>query len=293
MGVHATGTGPRARRLRVVAAGALLAGAALLSSCALGGPADTSDAFGTWSAQRLRRATADIHTPHGMSYTPVPRVGNARIGALFDHDASGDHFCSASVVHSPGKDLVLTAAHCIHGGQGSGYRKDIVFVPSYRDGAAPNGTWRVSALVVDPRWTKTSDPDLDVGFVILRPLHGRHVEDVLGADNLGVNTPFGRPVRLTGYPSSGQEPISCVNTTIRQSARQLRVNCVGFPGGTSGSPWLTGYDPAAGTGTVIGVIGGFQEGGDTADVSYSPYFGADVRKLYERAVALDGGGKKR
>jgi hypothetical protein len=35
---------------------------------------------------------------------------------------------------------------------------------------------------------------------------------------------------------------------------------------------LTDFDPATRTWAVAGVIGSFQEGGDTDDVSYSPYF---------------------
>jgi hypothetical protein len=57
----------------------------------------------------------------------------------------------------------------------------------------------------------------------------------------------------------------------------------GFAPGTSGTPWLTGYDPTTGTWAVVGVIGGFQEGGDTHDVSYSPYFGPAVEHLYGQA----------
>jgi hypothetical protein len=35
---------------------------------------------------------------------------------------------------------------------------------------------------------------------------------------------------------------------------------------------------------VVGVIGGYQQGGDSDDVSYSPYFGPDVQQLYQQAV---------
>jgi hypothetical protein len=44
-------------------------------------------------------------------------------------------------------------------------------------------------------------------------------------------------------------------------------------------------DAATGEGTVIGVIGGYQQGGDSADVSYSPAFGQNVRTLYDTAVS--------
>ncbi|HXF20282.1 MAG TPA: hypothetical protein VN597_07475 [Streptosporangiaceae bacterium] len=42
---------------------------------------------------------------------------------------------------------------------------------------------------------------------------------------------------------------------------------------------------ATGLGTVIGVIGGYQQGGNTPSVSYSAGFGRAVRTLYEAAVA--------
>jgi len=33
------------------------------------------------------------------------------------------------------------------------------------------------------------------------------------------------------------------------------------------------------------VIGGYQQGGDTAAISYSSYLGAAVQRLYQQAVA--------
>ena len=62
-----------------------------------------------------------------------------RVGALFVRAGSTDHFCTASVVDSPAKDLLITAAHCINGGDGDGYTQDIVFIPDYRDGGAGKG----------------------------------------------------------------------------------------------------------------------------------------------------------
>jgi hypothetical protein len=44
-------------------------------------------------------------------------------------------------------------------------------------------------------------------------------------------------------------------------------------------------DPSTGRGTVVGVIGGYQTGGNDPDVSYSISFGDDVRALYRTAVA--------
>jgi hypothetical protein len=39
-----------------------------------------------------------------------------------------------------------------------------------------------------------------------------------------------------------------------------------------------------GYGIVIGVIGGYEQGGDIASVSYSPGFGRAVQALYQIAI---------
>ena len=41
----------------------------------------------------------------------------------------------------------------------------------------------------------------------------------------------------------------------------------------------------AGTGTIVGVIGGYQEGDSTAAISYRPYLGEQVDQLHHQAVA--------
>jgi hypothetical protein len=43
--------------------------------------------------------------------------------------------------------------------------------------------------------------------------------------------------------------------------------------------------PRIRSGIIVGVIGGYQEGGDTAAVSYSFDLGAEIQRLYQQAVA--------
>lgn len=284
-------------RLGWIRAGALTAATAmiLLSGCSAGPPAGpgrpgAGGAAGFWSRSRLLGAPP---LQGGQRAVPLPgqtpdahtAEAALRVGALFEHDASGDHFCTASVVASPGKDLLITAAHCINGGDGSGYKKDIVFIPGYRDGATPYGIWTPQRLLVAPQWANSADPDFDVGFVVLQPLDGENIQQVLGANQLGYDSGYQYLVRVTGYPSSAGTPITCVNWTSRQSATQLRFNCGGYTGGTSGSPWVTHFDPRSRTGTIVGVIGGYQEGGDAPSVSYSAYLGDGARQLYQQATS--------
>jgi V8-like Glu-specific endopeptidase len=249
-------------------------------------PEAGSGPAGYWTGARLLGATPwrePGFRPGRPQTAHQARLG-PRIGALFEHDASGNHFCTASVVASPGRDLLITAAHCINGGKGGGYRQDVVFIPGYRDGQEPYGIWTPAQLLVAPQWMNSSDPDFDVGFIVLEPDGGTNIEDVLGANRLGLDPGYRNLVRVTGYPASADAPITCTNWTSEQSPSQLRFECGGFTGGTSGSPWVAHFDPRARTGTIVGVLGGYQEGGSTEAISYSSYLGEEVQRLYQQAV---------
>lgn len=173
--------------------------------------------------QRRRRLPVPSQSPNAHT-----ALLGLRVGALFFQDGGDDHFCTASVVSSPARNLMITAAHCINDGDGHGYRKDIVFVPDYRDGQAPFGIWAVKRLLVAPQWAKSSDPAVDVGFVSLDSHDGQNIEDLLGANRMGSDTRYRYLVRVTGYPNSAEAPITCLNWTSRQSATQLRFACGGY-----------------------------------------------------------------
>jgi V8-like Glu-specific endopeptidase len=267
----------------------VLAGCSSGSSTGLATGGKASSPY--WTRERLLGAQGLTgprrHLLPSPGSTPSPR-NNAhapRVGALFDSDNSGDHFCTASVVDSPGHDVLITAAHCINSGSGGANRSNIEFIPNYANGNSPNGVWTPQRYVMDPRWVNGADPDLDVAFIVLKPLNGKNIEDVLGANTILFKSGFKHLVRVTGYPSSSDAPISCTNWTSQQSQTQLKFACQDFTGGTSGSPWIARFDPTTRTGAIVGVIGGYQEGGDTAAVSYSAYLDDDIQKLYQEAIS--------
>jgi V8-like Glu-specific endopeptidase len=279
-------------RAVIVAAAAAVAVASGCSAPTMSPPPGRSP-IGYWNRSRLLHARPLRGSPAplpaaGQSYNAHTALIAPRVGALFVRQGSADHFCTASVVTSPGRDLLITAAHCINGGRGSGYRQDIVFIPDYRNGQAPFGVWTVRRLLVAPGWARDADPDLDVGFVVLQPHDGQNIEDILGANRLAFDPPYQELVRVTGYPASSDAPITCLNYSSRLSATQLRFVCGGFTGGTSGSPWVVRFDRLTRTGTIVGVIGGYQQGGDTDSVSYAAYLGPAIQRLYREAVADHG-----
>jgi V8-like Glu-specific endopeptidase len=249
---------------------------------------DAADDY--WTPDRMTAAVAD--TPDGSMEAAGVRARHFRglgsVGALFFRDGSGDHFCTASVIHSWHANLLITAGHCLYGA--GGYRSRVVFVPRYSDGERPLGSWRIRTMAVDRRWVASSDQDLDFGFATVRPNHGRNIEQIVHGNRLASDQGFHNWVHVVGYPRADRDPadtaIYCRNWTTKAARFQVRFDCAGYASGTSGSPWMTRFDWRSGTGDVIGVIGGYHSGGWSPSVSYTSYFDHDIRHLYQTALNL-------
>ncbi|MEU1372602.1 FG-GAP-like repeat-containing protein [Streptomyces triculaminicus] len=232
-------------------------------------------------------------TPKGSYGDGIPAVGTF----FSSSGPTGATYCTASVVRSAGRNLVLTAGHCAKSLAGGGQR---IFVPQYRKGfdAAhqPYGVFPVDKVFTDPRYTRNSkgaDSDLDFGFARLSPnAQGAQVEDRTGGLRLTDTPRWTSTVNVIGYPGAynpDQKAIGCTVPSSRLPGfRQMQMKCGGYYGGVSGGPWITNYDAKTRTGDIIGNIGGYNGGGDTANddwLSYSPVYDSEIRALYDDAVA--------
>jgi len=216
-------------------------------------------------------AADDGPGPLGVTVQAAASAQTARVGALFS--ASGGHFCTASVVHSKGRNLIVTAAHCVDGGG------RYLFVPGYRDGKAPFGVWAVTKTYVGDAWSGDQDEDSDVAFAAVEDIGQQSLEGLVGGNSFSTGRATGATaVTVTGYPKYQESPITCTNKPTAHSSTQQRIECPAFTGGTSGSPWVNGY------GEVVGVLGGHEEGGATADISYSVVLGDEAAALYRAAA---------
>ena len=256
--------------------------AVLISALAIGVVATVIPADGAAGdiASGFARVVGHLVSPSqdGQDFAGTPAVG-----ALFSTTGGklGQHFCTASVVSSPHGDLVITAAHCVSGGAAG-----VVFVPGYHHGAAPYGIWAVTKIYADQAWNSSADPDDDVAFLqVGQPGSIVPIEDVTGAEQLGTGTPARQLVEVIGYPNTTDTPIACRNWTREPMSDQLEFDCGGYTDGTSGGPFLASVDPLTGQGAVVGVIGGYEQGGDIPQISYSAMFGPNVAALFRTAVA--------
>ncbi|MFD8594100.1 trypsin-like serine peptidase [Kitasatospora sp. NPDC059646] len=252
------------------AAGPDTAGGAGEPPGALNAAPSTGPAAG---ATRQIPPTAPPDVRLGSTAAAPVNAESARVGALFDGNVGpGDHFCTASVIDSPGRNLILTAAHCLSG------VGDVTFVPGYRDGQAPYGSWQVTKVYTADGWRNGDDPDEDFAVLAVAPRDGVRIEDAVGGNPIAVGAAWTVQSRLYGYPAGSETPVVCTNVTGREDTYQRQIDCPSFPGGTSGGPFID-----AATGQVVGVIGGYQQGGDTDDTSYSAYFDHTVADLIARA----------
>ncbi|MGH3157559.1 MAG: trypsin-like serine peptidase, partial [Streptosporangiaceae bacterium] len=174
----------------------------------------------------------------------------------------------------------VTAAHCMASVSGA-----VDFVPCYRDGGAPYGIWPVSKVVVNKAWSSSASIDDDVAVrVINSPRRGVSVQSVTGAEQLAFGQLGKLPVQVIGYPDAQDQPLICHGRTSVPQPHQLQFDCGSYTDGTSGGPFLMNVQAASGTGTVVGVIGGYQQGGDLPQISYAAEFGPNVKQLYQTAV---------
>jgi trypsin-like peptidase len=243
---------------RVVLATALLA--ALTSSCARPSPSV------------LPSPAAPAPRPSAQPVQPEPKIG-----ALFP-GGGPQHACSGAVLDSSGGDLILTAAHCV------AEDVDTTFVPGFNNEAAPENSWHIDAVYLDPRWLHNQEPLADFAIARVSRESGGTIEAQAGGGlTLGSSPKAGTVVTVTGYPmGDGGGPIGCRAPTGPATHDFPSLPCEGMVDGLSGAPWITGS-------TITGLIGGLDGGGCQDESSYSPPFDDAISRLLARAEAAGPG----
>ncbi|KIH98315.1 hypothetical protein LP52_14315 [Streptomonospora alba] len=220
----------------------------------------------------------------GRPWTGGGRVA-ATTGKVFLTMNGRDFTCSAAVVSADNRETVLTAGHCLKDGSGP-WAENWAFVPGYDDGESPNGRYTARQMFVAPQWSNGPDDSYDFGMAVLNRSDGEHVQDRVGAQPIAFNTEPDDPTYAFGYPATGRfegrRLHYCSGRTVEDDGGTTAEGMAcSMTEGSSGGPWLSGFDRESGTGTVVSVIS-FKYADDTR-TQYGPHLGEAARKLFERA----------
>jgi Trypsin-like peptidase domain len=220
----------------------------------------------------------------GAAFSGMPQFGEL---AWQNPDGTpGAKLCSAVAVDSIGGDLIATAAHCLDGVVSRiAAPMTVAYIPGADNGSRPYGVWYPTRIIRPRQWMNgVKNPDFDIAFVtVARPGDAMPLASITGSEHFGAIPAAGALAVQVGYPYQSPDPVGCRTPVRFLSPTQLELDCADFPGGTSGGPVLTDVDPGDGIGTLVGVMGGYERGGDRSDVTYASAFTPAIEQLYQQA----------
>ena len=243
---------------------------------------------------RGQRAAAPVVTGGAVSasatWTGAGPV-TAKVGRLYFTQAGTNYECSASSVDSANESVVVTAGHCLT--ENGAASTNVMFVPGLAGGSEPFGRWSATKLFTTSQWrtgnqVKAEALNYDVGFAVLARKGGKSLADTVGTLGIGFDAPLDR-VTVFGYPghgatSDGYTLKYCTGWRFTDTKTTDQGTACSMAGGSSGGPWISGFQPEAGTGTVTSVVSFSYN--DAPQLLFGPLFGSVVRGVYQQASAV-------
>ena len=246
-----------------------------------------------WTAERMRNAIPAERARGGSStkakraafssyeypgsYTTYPASTH---GKVFFTLGGVNYVCSGTALNSSNRSVVWTASHCVNEGPGA-YATNWAFVPAYRDGSRPFGTWTARALVTSSAWASQGDISYDVAGAVMNTSGGSALTDVVGGRGIAFNYNRNQFFTSFGYPAA--PPFSGGRLWVCESQLQtsdpttspqtMGIGC-DMTGGSSGGGWVVG-------GSVYSVNSyGYR---NQRNVMYGPYQGSVAQSVYNTA----------
>lgn len=211
-----------------------------------------------------------------------------QFGVVYGESGDRSWFrCSGTSLRAPNESLVVTAGHCVHD-EGQWAARKWVFIPGFRYGERPFGTFTAHWLGTTPGWLHHENFNFDVGMAVVgRNERGETLEQAVGGARFASGLPPSQVFDVYGYPVA--EPFTgatlerCPQVPfegydfeafLTRGPLDLAVHCE-VSGGSSGGGWVIAGN------RIDGVTSNTYSDDDTT--TYGPYFGAAVAHLYARA----------
>lgn len=233
---------------------------------------------------RKKEASSPVHQRNIPVYAQQPAIGR-----LFFRYGPYIGSCSASVIYTPSRRIVLTAGHCLK--LEGVWSRSLMFAPAYKNGRAPFGKFYGKSWWVSRTWANYSNPismNFDYGAVVTsRNWNGVPIGDITGMYGYQTFSQRVGRTHVVGYPAgraNGQTLRQCYSDTWAGDRYSYL-----FPGpvgmfakcnmakGSSGGPWLSEYESDDGESTELYVDGVTSRG--TGRTMTSSYFGTQFRDL--------------
>ncbi len=203
--------------------------------------------------------------------------------------APGDYVCSGTAISSNNGSVVWSAGHCVFDTLGGGYAANWMFVPAFKNGAAPFGEWPAVKLASPDDWRQDGNSSYDYSAAkVATNGGGETLNQVVGGRGIGFNQPRSQQYTSYGYPAE-QPPIEF--TGGREFACQSGLGGTDNPPGSGPNTDWIGCDMTGGSSG-----GGWIADGTLLSVNsysycvvlvceqrlYGPYLDGTAKQLYKQ-----------
>jgi V8-like Glu-specific endopeptidase len=246
-------------------------------------------------------------TTTGSSWNGEGLIKEASGKVLFTMGGS-NYVCSGSVATDgvTGRSLVLTAGHCAYDETNRAFATNWLFVPDYDESPTftcaqtEYGCWSASALVVHQGYAtaggfNTQATLHDFAFAVVGggSPNGTQLDTAVGSFPLatsGFDQP-GDTAYAFGYPAAqkykGNDLVYCAGQIFEDPYNEELT--WGLPcrmtGGSSGGPWVSGFNATTGTGSLSS-LNSYGYSGVAA--MHGPKFNDDTQAVFSAAKTANG-----
>ncbi len=209
------------------------------------------DNFGTLNGQF---SSSRVFPDAATTTYPYLTVGKL----FFTIPGQGNFICSGSVLR---RRVILTAGHCVHSGTSAGFYTNFMFVPAFRNGVAPVGTFNWQFVTTTSTWASggaTFPNAADYAMIEPRDNGATVIGNVTGFLGFQTQKLIPNHAHLLGYPAN-HDSGNRMHQVTSESLRTASPNCVEYGsdmrGGSSGGPWVQNFGVPA-----VGQTGGLNTG---------------------------------
>jgi V8-like Glu-specific endopeptidase len=282
----------------------------------LGTPAKNSADDGGVSPQEFGTSNLPFSTSRadGQTGTTNKTYPFRASGKLFFNEGPNAFICSASLL---AKGLVVTAAHCVADFGKNTFHTNYRFVPGYKSGSAPYGSWTAKAVYVLAAYANGTDSCAqsgvickdDVALIVLNAQSGRYPGTntgfySYGFDGYGFTSNKLTEVTQIGYPAclDNGEIMERTDSQGATSASNSNNTLIGslMCGGSSGGPWLVNFGrrpnltgTTSGTYPLSNTVIGTTSWGSTAtgpkNQGAAPFLSTNIKALVTGACGANAG----